>query len=197
MILGSFAAIGQTNFKRLMAYSAIGNMGFALVGLAAGTEAGVFGVLIYMLIYLVMTLGTFAAILAMKRRGLNIETTADLAGLSQHNGPMAFFLAMIMFSLAGVPPLAGFFAKFYVFQAAIQANLYGRAVIGVLSSVVAAYYYLRIIKLMYFDAPAEAFDPMSPAVNAVLSLAGGFVLLFWLWPGHIVSAATAAAHSLF
>lgn len=197
MLLGSFAAIGQTNFKRLMAYSAIGNMGFALVGLAAGTEAGVFGVLIYMLIYLVMTLGTFAAILAMKRKGLNIETTADLAGLSQHNGPMAFFLAMIMFSLAGVPPLAGFFAKFYVFQAAIQANLFGLAIIGVLSSVVAAYYYLRIVKLMYFDAPVEAFDPMSPAVNVVLSLSGGFVLLFWLWPQHFVNAATAAAHSLF
>ncbi len=154
MALGSFAAIGQTNFKRLMAYSAIGHMGFALVGLAAGTEAGVYGVLIYMLIYLVMTLGTFAAILAMKRNGLNIETIADLSGLAQHNGPMAFFLAMIMFSLAGIPPLAGFFAKFYVFQAAIQANLYGLAVLGVLSSVVAAYYYLRIVKMMYFDQPA-------------------------------------------
>ncbi|MCW6509712.1 NADH-quinone oxidoreductase subunit NuoN [Lichenifustis flavocetrariae] len=197
MLLGSFAAIGQTNFKRLMAYSAIGNMGFALVGLAAGTEAGVFGVLIYMLIYLVMTLGTFAAILAMKRKGLNVETISDLAGLSRHNGPMAFFLAMIMFSLAGIPPLAGFWSKFYVFQAAIQANLFALSVIGVLSSVVAAFYYLRIVKLMYFDEPVEAFDPMSPAVNVVLSLAGVFVLLFTIWPGPFKDAATVAAHSLF
>ena len=197
MILGSFAAIGQTNIKRLMAYSAIGNMGFALVGLAAGTEAGVYGVLIYMLIYLIMTLGTFAAVLAMKRQGVNVETITDLSGLAQHNGPMAFFLAMIMFSLAGIPPLAGFFAKFYVFQAAIQANLYGLAVLGVLSSVVAAFYYLRIVKMMYFDQPAAAFDRMSPAVSVVLSIAGIFVLLFFTYPTPIVGAATAAAHSLF
>ena len=197
MILGSFAAIGQTNFKRLMAYSAIGHMGFALVGLSAGTEAGVYGVLIYMLIYLIMTLGTFAAILAMKRNGLNIETIADLSGLAQHNGPMAFLLAMIMFSLAGIPPLAGFFAKFYVFQAAIQAHLNVLAVLGVLSSVVAAYYYLRIVKMMYFDQPVAAFDRMSPAVNVVLSMSGVFVLLFWIFPAPIVGAATAAAHSLF
>ena len=197
MILGSFAAIGQTNIKRLMAYSAIGHMGFALVGLAPGTEAGVYGVLIYMLIYLVMTLGTFAAILSMKRNGLNVETISDLSGLAQHNGSMAFFLAMIMFSLAGIPPLAGFFAKFYVFQAAIQANLYGLAVLGVLSSVVAAYYYLRIVKMMYFDAPVAAFDRMSPAVNVVLSMAGIFVLLFWVVPAPFVGAATAAARSLF
>ncbi len=131
MLLGSFAAIGQRNFKRLMAYSAIGNMGFALTGLAAGTEAGVYGVLIYMSAYLIMTLGTFAAMLSMQRKGRAVETVDDLAGLGQTNPAMAFFLAMIMFSLAGVPPLAGFFAKFYVFQAAIQANLYWLAVIGV------------------------------------------------------------------
>ena len=197
MILGSFAAIGQTNIKRLMAYSAIGHMGFALVGLAPGTEAGVYGVLIYMLIYLVMTLGTFAAILSMKRDGLNVETISDLSGLSQNNPSMAFFLAMIMFSLAGIPPLAGFFAKFYVFQAAIQGNLYGLAVLGVLSSVVAAFYYLRIVKMMYFDQPVAAFDRTSPAVGAVLSISGVFVLLFWVFPAPIVGAAAAAARSLF
>ena len=197
MLLGSFAAIGQTNFKRLMAYSAIGNMGFALTGLAAGTEMGVYGVLIYMACYLVMTLGTFAAILSMQRKGKAVETVADLAGLSQTNPAMAFFLAMIMFSLAGVPPLAGFFAKFYVFQAAIQANLYALAVIGVLSSVVAAFYYLRIVKMMYFDAPAEPFDRPETAVRAVLAIAGLVMLLIVVYPAPVVEAATAAAHSLF
>ncbi len=197
MLLGSFAAIGQTNFKRLMAYSAIGNIGFALTGLAAGTEAGVYGVLIYMSAYLVMTLGTFAAMLSMQRRGKAVETVADLAGLGQTNPAMAFFLAMLMFSLAGVPPLAGFFAKFYVFNAAIQANLYWLAVIGVLSSVVAAFYYLRIVKMMYFDQPAEAFDRAGPAVRIVLAVAGLVMLLFWVYPAPVVEAASAAAHSLF
>ena len=197
MILGSFAAIGQTNFKRLMAYSAIGNMGFAMVGLAAGTEAGVYGVLIYMATYLVMTLGTFAAILSMQRGGKAVETVADLAGLSRSDPAMAFFLAMIMFSLAGVPPLAGFFAKFYVFQAAIQANLYWLAVIGVLSSVVAAFYYLRIVKMMYFDDPAEKFDRAGPTLRIVLGAAGLIMLLGVLYPVPVVEAATAAAHSLF
>ena len=197
MLLGSFAAIGQTNFKRLMAYSAIGNIGFALTGLAAGTEAGVYGVLIYMSAYLVMTLGTFAAMLSMQRRGKAVETVADLAGLGQTNPAMAFFLAMIMFSLAGVPPLAGFFAKFYVFQAAIQANLYWLAVIGVLSSVVAAFYYLRIVKMIYFDQPAETFDRAGPAVRMVLAVAGLVMLLFWVYPAPVVEAASAAAHSLF
>jgi NADH-quinone oxidoreductase subunit N len=197
MALGSFSAIGQTNFKRLMAYSAIGHMGFALVGLAAGTEAGVHGVLIYLSIYLVMTLGTFAAIMSMRRGGVNIETMADLAGLGQTKPAMAFFLAMLMFSLAGIPPLAGFFAKFYVFQAAVQANLYGLAVLGVLSSVVAAYYYLRIVKMMYFDPPAGAFDKTSPALSIVLGAASLATLLFWLFPGPIVESAAVAARSLF
>lgn len=197
MALGSFAAIGQTNIKRLMAYSAIGHMGFALVGLAAGTEAGVHGVLIYVAIYIVMTLGTFAAIMAMRRDGVNIETIADLSGLGQTRPAMAIFLAMIMFSLAGIPPFAGFFAKFYVFQAAVQADLYGLAVLGVLSSVVAAYYYLRIIKMMYFDPPAGAFDKPSPAISIVLALASLAVLLFWVYPAPVVNSAAAAARSLF
>ncbi len=197
MALGSFAAIGQTNIKRLMAYSAIGHMGFALVGLAAGTEAGIHGVLIYLAIYLVMTLGTFAAIMQMRRDGADIETTVDLSGLGQTRPAMAFFLAMLMFSLAGIPPLAGFFAKFYVFQAAIQANLYGLAVLGVLSSVVAAYYYLRIVKMMYFDPPVGAFDRPGPATSIVLGLASLATLLFWVFPGPVVESAAAAARSLF
>ena len=159
MALGAFAAIGQRNFKRLMAYSSIGHMGYALVGLAAGTVEGAQSVIIYMAIYVVMTLGTFAAILSMRRNGRAVETMADLAGLARTNPTMAFFLAAMMFSLAGIPPLAGFFAKFYVFAAAIKAGLYGLAVIGVLASAVGAYYYLRIVKLMYFDEPAPGVRP--------------------------------------
>ena len=197
MILGSFAAIGQTNIKRLMAYSSIGHMGFALVGLAAGTSQGVSGVLVYMAIYLVMTLGTFAAILSMRVGDTYVENVSDLAGLARTNGTMAFFLAMMMFSLAGIPPLAGFFAKWYVFNAAIQAHLYWLAVIGVLASTVACYYYLRIVKVMYFDEPAPAFAPASLTIKAIYVLAGVAVLVFWVFPGPIVAAADAAAKSLF
>ena len=139
MVLGAFAAIGQRNIKRLMAYSSIGHMGFALVGLAAGTPEGVQGVLVYMAIYVAMTLGTFAVILSMRRDGKFVENISDLAGLARTHPTMAFFLAMLLFSLAGIPPLAGFFAKFYVFLAAIKAGLYTLAVIGVLTSVVGAY----------------------------------------------------------
>ena len=197
MALGAFAAIGQTNIKRLMAYSSIGHMGFALVGLAAGTVEGAQGVVIYMSIYLIMTLGTFAGILSMRRGGVYVETITDLSGLSRTNAPMAFFLAMMMFSLAGIPPLAGFFAKFYVFAAAMKADLYGLAVIGVLMSAVGAYYYLRIVKIMYFDEPAPAFSPTSLIVRAIYVLAGVAVLVFWVFPGPIVAAADAAARSLF
>ncbi|MGH6807687.1 MAG: NADH-quinone oxidoreductase subunit NuoN, partial [Ensifer adhaerens] len=152
MLLGAFAAIGQKNIKRLMAYSSIGHMGYALVGLAAGSMAGVRGVLLYMLIYMVMTLGTFACILAMRRKdGENVESVDDLAGLSQTNPFMATVLTILMFSLAGIPPMAGFFAKYFVFMAAIEAHLYTLAIIGVLASVVGAYYYLRVIKVMWFD----------------------------------------------
>ncbi len=165
MALGSFAAIGQRNIKRLMAYSSIGHMGFALVGLAAGTSDGIQGVLVYMAIYVAMTLGTFACIISMRRQGKPVEDISDLAGLARTKPVMAFFFAMLMFSMAGVPPLAGFFAKFYVFLAAIQAGLFTLAVLGVLTSVVGAYYYLMIVKTMYFDEPAEAFDPMAGRIG--------------------------------
>jgi NADH-quinone oxidoreductase subunit N len=197
MALGAFAAIGQRNIKRLMAYSSIGHMGFALVGLAAGTAEGVQGVLVYMAIYVAMTLGTFACIIAMRRRGKAFEDIADLAGLARTNPAMAFFLAMLLFSLAGVPPLAGFCAKFYVFLAAIQAGLYWVAVLGVLASVVGCYYYLMIVKIMYFDDPAPAFDPMHGGLVATLGVTGLFVLLFFVYPGPLVEAAGAAARSLF
>ncbi len=196
-LLGSFAAIGQNNIKRLMAYSSIGHMGFALIGLAAGNEAGVRGVVVYLAVYLVMTLGSFAAILAMRIQGKNVEDISDLAGLSRTNGVMAFFLAMLMFSLAGIPPLAGFFAKYYVLLAAVDAGLYPLAVIGVLASAVAAFYYLRVVKVMYFDEPAPGFDRSPLAVRAVLAASTISVLGFWLYPAPVMEAATAAAKSLF
>jgi NADH-quinone oxidoreductase subunit N len=197
MALGSFAAIGQKNIKRLMAYSAIGHIGFALVGLAAGTVEGAQGVLVYISIYVAMTLGTFAVILAMKRNGLHVETIADFSGLSRTNPMLAFFFAMLLFSLAGIPPLAGFFAKFYVFIAAIKAGLFALAVIGVLASVVGAYYYLMIIKVMYFDEPVRAVDPVRMELRTVLAVAGLFNMLFFVYPAPLVSAATVAARSLF
>ncbi len=197
MALGAFAAIGQRNIKRLMAYSSIGHMGFALIGLAAATSDGVEGVLVYMAIYLAMTLGTFAVILSMRRDGQMVEGISDLAGLARTNPAMAFFLAMLLFSLAGIPPLAGFFAKFYVFLAAIKAGLFGLAVIGVVTSVVGAYYYLTIVKIMYFDEPAEAFAPMPYELKIVLGVGGLFNLLFFVYPGPLIAAATVAAKSLF
>ena len=197
MVLGAFAAIGQRNIKRLMAYSSIGHMGFALVGLAPGSESGVKGVIIYLTLYLAMTLGTFACILAMRRNDAPVEEIDDLAGLSRNNPLMAFILAMLLFSLAGIPPLAGFFAKFYVFFAAVEAGLYPLAVIGVVASVVGAYYYLRIVKIMYFDEPAPAFDKMSGELATVLGVSGIIVILYVVYPGPLVSAAAAAAKALF
>jgi NADH-quinone oxidoreductase subunit N len=197
MALGSFAAIGQRNIKRLMAYSSIGHMGFALVGLAAATAEGVQGVLVYIAIYVAMTLGTFAIVLAMRRPEGSVEQISDLAGLARTRPALAFFLAMLMFSLAGIPPLAGFFAKYYVFLAAINANLFALAVIGVLSSVVGAYYYLLIVKVMYFDDPAQEFVPMPAELKAVVGATGLFNLLFFVYPAPLVNAATAAAKSLF
>jgi NADH-quinone oxidoreductase subunit N len=199
MALGSFAAIGQTNIKRLMAYSSIANMGYALIGLAAGTSTpdGVQSVLIYMAIYVAMTLGTFACIIAMRRPEGPVEKISDLAGLARTRPAMAFFLAMLMFSMAGVPPVAGFFAKFYVFLAAMKAGLFTLAVIGVVTSVVGAYYYLAIVKTMYFDEPAPGFEPMRPELRLVLGVSGLFVILFFVYPAPLVDAAAAAAKSLF
>jgi NADH-quinone oxidoreductase subunit N len=197
MLLGSFAAIGQRNIKRLMAYSSIGHMGYALVGLSAGTPEGVQGVIVYMAIYVAMTLGTWACILAMRRGNRMVEEIADLKGLARTKPAMAFFFAMLLFSMAGVPPLAGFFAKFYVFLAAIQAGLYTLAVIGVLASVVGCYYYLMIVKVMYFDEPEAEFEVLPLELNAVLGVTGVFVLLFFVYPSPLVDAAAVAAKSLF
>src|SRR5262245_7087725 len=151
MALGAFAAIWQVNIKRLMAYSSIGHIGYALVGLAAGNRAGVEAVLIYIAIYVFMNAAAFAVILAMRRDGKAVERIEDLAGLARSQPVVAAALAVAMFAMAGIPPLSGFFGKLYVFQAAVQAGQYTLAVIGVLASVVGAYYYIRIVKIMYFD----------------------------------------------
>ncbi len=197
MVLGAFAAIGQRNIKRLMAYSSIGHMGFALVGLAAGTEAGVQGVVVYLIIYMATNLGAFACILAMRRGDGMVEDINELSGLARTNPVLAFVLAMLLFSLAGIPPLAGFFGKFYVFLAAIEVGLYGLAVIGVLASVVGAYYYLRIVKIMYFDKPSEAMSRVPAELGVVVGVSGAFVVLFVIIAGPINSAADLAARSFF
>ncbi|KRE12801.1 NADH:ubiquinone oxidoreductase subunit N [Bosea sp. Root483D1] len=197
MALGAFAAIGQTNIKRLLAYSSIANMGYALVGLAAGTPAGVQGVMTYMAIYLATTLAAFACVLMMNRNGKPVEEIGELAGLSRTNGWMAFAMSMMMFSLAGIPPLAGFWAKWYVFLAAIEAKLYVLAVVGVVTSVVGAYYYLRIVKLIYFDDAKPAFDKGDAGVRGVLLISALFVLVLSFLPAPLFDSAAAAAKSLF
>jgi len=197
MVLGAFAAIGQTNIKRLMAYSSIGHMGYALAGLAVGTAEGVRGVLVYMTIYVIMTAGTFACIIAMRRQGRAVEQISDLSGLATNDPFLAMLLAGFMFSLAGIPLLAGFFAKLYVFLAAVQGGLWTLAVVGVLSSVVGAFYYIRIIKVMYFDAAAGAFDRRAPSLSLVAGITGLATALFFLFPSPVVDAANVAAHALF
>ncbi|WP_298728303.1 NADH-quinone oxidoreductase subunit NuoN [uncultured Ferrovibrio sp.] len=198
MVLGAFAAIAQSNIKRLMAYSSIGHVGYALIGLAAGTEEGIRGILIYLAIYLAMNVGTFACILAMRQKDRMVEGVADLAGLAKTHPGMALLMAAFMFSLAGVPPLAGFFGKFYIFMAAINAGLYTLAVIGVLSSVVGAYYYLRIVKIMYFDEAAEPLaKPVRGELGVVMTVTGLFTILYFVWPAPLLAAAQTAAKALF
>jgi NADH-quinone oxidoreductase subunit N len=198
MILGAVAAIGQTNIKRLMAYSSIGHMGYALIGFAAATPEGVQGVLIYLVIYMATTVGTFVVIMLMRRNGRPVEDIADLAGLSERDKTSAYLLAMMMFSLAGIPPLAGFLGKFFVFLAAVHAGLYALAVIGFVTSVIGAYYYINIVRLMFFEKAAPAFEKPLGAINAALLAAtSAFVLIFFVVPAPLVDAAQVAAQSLF
>jgi NADH-quinone oxidoreductase subunit N len=197
MVLGALAAIWQDNIKRLLAYSSIGHMGYALIGLAAGTEAGVRGILVYMAIYLAMNVGTFCCVLAMRRNGRMVEGISDLAGLARNQPMLALALAIFMFSMAGIPPLAGFFGKLYIFLAAIESGLYTLAIIGVLASVIGSYYYLRIIKIMYFDKPAEAFDrTIGREVKIILVGTTLFVTFFIIRPDIVASGAGTAARML-
>ncbi len=198
MIVGSFAAITQNNIKRLMAYSSIGHVGYALVGLVVGDQTGIQGVLVYLAIYLFMNVGTFAIILAMRQKGRLLEGINDLAGLSKTHPGMALALAIFMFSMAGVPPMAGFWGKLYVFMAAVKHDMYGLAVIGVLTSVVSAFYYLRIIKIMYFD---EAVEPLDRGIGAglgfIMAVNALLIVAFTLAPSPLVDFAGAAAATLF
>ena len=197
MALGAVAAIAQNDIKRLMAYSSIGHIGYALIGLAVGNEVGVRGTLFYMAIYLFMNVGAFACILSMRRDGREVTKISELAGLSKNNPMMAAVFALFMFSMAGIPPAAGFLGKFFVFMAAVEAELYTLAVIGVVSSVIGAFYYLRIIKIMYFDEAAEPFERTEPVMKFVLIGTGLFTLLFFVFPQPLLSSAQAAASALF
>lgn len=198
MVVGAFAALAQNNIKRLLAYSSIGNMGFALVGVVAGSEEGVSAVILYLLIYMVMTAGVFAVVLHMRRDDHSLEKISDLSGLSRHSPGLAYAMAILMFSMAGIPPFAGFFGKFAVFSAAVESEFYVLAVIGVLTSVIAAYYYLRIIKVMFFDEPEDAFDHAFPlARKVVLTVSVLFVVCFIVKPGVFLETTQAAAASLF
>ncbi|HJR55270.1 MAG TPA: NADH-quinone oxidoreductase subunit NuoN [Rhizomicrobium sp.] len=197
MALGAIAAIGQTNIKRLMAYSSIGHMGYALLGLAAGTTYGVQGVLFYMAVYVATNLGVFACIQAMQRNGQAVENIYDLAGLARTDIRFAIVFAMLFLSLAGLPPLAGFLAKFYIFLAAVEAGLLVPAIIGVLASAIGLVYYLRLTKIMFFDEPAPAFDGRrSIPPRLIISLSGAFALLLILAPLPLLNAAGAAARAL-
>jgi NADH-quinone oxidoreductase subunit N len=196
MALGALAAIGQTNIKRLLAYSSIGHMGYALIGLAAGTEAGVQATLVYLAIYVVMSFGAFACVIAMRRAGQAVETIADLAGLSTEKPGFALALAIFMWAMAGIPPLSGFFGKLYVFSAAINAGLDTLAVVGVVTSIVGAFYYLRVIKVMYFDVGKPGFDKTAPGVRFIMAIGAVATCLFVFIPGPLVEAADAAAKAL-
>ena len=197
MVLGALAAIGQTNIKRLMAYSSIGHMGYALIGLAAGTTEGIRGVLVYMVIYVFMTVGDLRRHHRHAASGPVVEQISDLAGLGRNDPMLALIIAICMFSLAGIPLLSGFFAKLYIFLAAVQVGLWTLAVIGVLTSVVGAFYYIRVIKVMYFDQPAAPFDRRPASLSFVAVATALFTTFFFVFPAPIIGAAQAAAKALF
>ncbi len=199
ILLGAVAAIGQQNIKRLLAYSSINNVGFALIGLATGTREGVAAVLSYLAIYVVMTVGSFVCVLQMKDEdGKPVESIASLSGLSQTRPGLAAALAIFMFSLAGIPPLFGFWAKFLVFDAAVAANMTLLAAVGIAASVIGAYYYLRVVKTMYFDAPAARFGGEHSLLDYGIITLAALVLVFgYFLNGPLDAASAAAAAALF
>lgn len=197
MIVGSFAAIGQTSIKRLMAYSSIGHMGYALIGLAAADTVGITGVLVYLLTYIFMNVGVFCCILAMRRRGLALERISDLRGLGRNDPMLAGMFALFLFSMAGLPPLAGFFGKLYVFLAAVHDGLWTLLGVGVVTSVVGAFYYVRVVRVMWFEAQEPALDRRPASVDFVALVAAGFTGLFALGIGPLAQAAAVASRALF
>ncbi len=197
MVLGALAAIGQSNIKRLMAYSSISHMGYALVGLAAGSAIGVQGVMLYMTVYVAMIVGSFAFILGMRTRDGNVESIYDLAGLARTNPFMAIVMTIMLFSLASVPPMAGFFAKWAAFSAAVHAGLIPLVVIGMIASVISAFYYLRVIKIMWFDDAKAGFMPLPNELKFILAISGIFVLFYVFFGISLTQIAEKAAASLF
>ena len=204
MILGAFAALRQTDLKRLLAYSTVGQMGYVLMGIATGSDEGVQAVFVYLTLYLTMIIGTFGCLLCLRgKSSQGVQNIQDLSGISTLHPKISFILAVFMFSLAGIPPLAGFFAKLYVFKAAISAGLFWLAIVGVLTSVVAASYYLRIIKVMYFDeipkSPSLTYGQtlvLSPETTIVLNICAVIILLFFAFPYPVLEMAQRAALSL-
>ncbi len=187
MLLGAVAAIGQTNLKRLIAYSSIGHIGYALAGLATGSNDGIQSSVIYITIYILMNLGLFSCLLMMKRNNKYYEEIDDLSGLSKNHPLLSLSLLVILFSLAGIPPLAGFFAKFYIFKSVLEQSMYFLAIVGLLSTVIAAFYYLKIIKIIYFDKEKEKYDTdYSLWLKFSLSLSTLFILIYFIFPSQLI-----------
>ena len=198
MILAAFAAIAQTNIKRLMAYSSIGHIGYALIGVACVSSEGLRSLLIYLMIYLVMNVSVFTVILSLKRNDAYFENISDLSGMYKNHPFTTILVALMMFSLAGIPPLAGFFGKFYIFVAALESNMVFLAVIGIIASVISAFYYLRIVKIMYFDEPKEEFDGVNIRSLQVLFYPSSFlVILFFIYPAPIIQLSEYAIKSFY
>ena len=188
MLLGAVAAIGQESIKRLIAYSTIGHMGYALAGIATGTNQGIQSSIVYLTIYLVMNLGLFSCILMMKRENIFYESISDLSGLSRNHPILAFAFLIILFSLAGIPPLAGFFAKFYIFMSVIEVKMYTLAIIGLLTTVISSFYYLRIIKIIYFDKPKKPFDEIYDwGLKGSLILSSILLLIYFIFPSILTN----------
>ena len=198
MVFAAFAAIAQKNIKRLMAYSSIGHVGYALIGLACGTPQGVSSLVIYLSIYLIMNIGVFSFILSMKNKGEYYENISDLSGLYKTHPYYSVIITILMFSLAGIPPLAGFFGKFYIFIAAIESNLLLLAIVGILASVIGAFYYLRIIKVIYFDESKNSFDGFSHrSLDLLTQPSAILILIFCLYPLPLIKISNYAASSFF
>ena len=188
MIFGAISAIGQKNLKRLIAYSSIGHMGYALAGLAVGTNSGIQNSIIYICIYLIMNLGVFCCLFAMKRNGQFFDNLDDLSGLSKNHPIISLSLLILLFSLAGIPPMAGFFAKFYIFISVIEQSMYFLAIVGLISTVISAFYYLRIIKIIYFDSPKEKYDQINYfGLKISLALSTLLILLYFIYPSALIS----------
>jgi NADH-quinone oxidoreductase subunit N len=198
MLLGAFAAINQSNIKRLMAYSSIGHVGYALIGIAVGGEIGIRSVLIYLSIYIFMNIGVFACLLNIRRDGNMVEEINGLSGISRSHPMMSIALTIFMFSMAGIPPFAGFFGKLHIFMSAVQADMFGLAILGILTSVVAAFYYIRIVQIIYFKESEDILDlPSGIELNVVIIASGILVTFFFIYSAPIISAAGIAAASLF